>query len=169
MGGDRICPPPAGEAPLALPLHKLQEEEGAPGTLPGEQDPSGVRVWEGRVIEVGTRVRRWEVLEPAHHWQGKPRWLCCCDCGRKKVISERHLEYEVHLQCPCTFRGKRYTQLIKVGDTFGSWTVRAEVGVYDGKRFWLVQCVCGKYAEGGMQTHKLVSGKSKSCGCRRKK
>lgn len=54
---------------------------------------------------------------------------------------------------------------LNAGDKFGDWTVIREVEPYhpSGARAYLCRCVCGN--ERIVRAERLISGKSKSCGC----
>lgn len=54
-----------------------------------------------------------------------------------------------------------------VGQVFGDLTVVERTESVNGRAGWLCKCVCG--ADKVTVTEQLVSGKTKSCGCRRKK
>jgi hypothetical protein len=53
------------------------------------------------------------------------------------------------------------------GKTFGLWKVKHEVEQRGILRFWLCECKCGTVREVSQQG--LVSGKSRSCGCAKRK
>lgn len=57
---------------------------------------------------------------------------------------------------------------INIGDKFGDWTVLALSDKTDSSynKYYTCQCVCGTIRT--INRGKLISGKSKSCGCKRK-
>ena len=57
---------------------------------------------------------------------------------------------------------------IKIGDKFGLWTVIGESKKTDSSynKYYVCQCICGTLRN--IQRSKLISGHTKSCGCRRK-
>lgn len=57
---------------------------------------------------------------------------------------------------------------INIGDKFGNWTVLALSDKTDSShnKYYTCQCVCGTIR--AINKGKLISGKSKSCGCKRK-
>lgn len=57
---------------------------------------------------------------------------------------------------------------INIGDKFGDWTVLALSDKTDSShnKYYTCQCVCGTIR--AINRGKLISGKSKSCGCKRK-
>ena len=50
----------------------------------------------------GMKYNRWTVIERAENApDGKSRWLCRCDCGTEKVISQQSLVMNKTISCGC--------------------------------------------------------------------
>ncbi len=84
-------------------------------------------------------------------------WLCQCNCGAKKRVSEYHLKSGHTKSCGCLFRKD-----IK-GKRFGRLLVLEFAEIINKKTFWTCECDCGtlkNFREDGLQR-----GDSRSCGC----
>jgi hypothetical protein len=103
-------------------------------------------------------------------------WICTCDCGETKAIRANSLTAGHSKSCGCSRRGKRFVDL--TSKTYGRWRVLGHYGVtLQGKdrtersRAWRVLCDpklggCGKIRV--VLAGSLRTGKSTSCGCRRR-
>ena len=97
-------------------------------------------------------------------------WECECECGNKKFISYSHLVSGHTKSCGCLQKEKAHSTHFKdlSNMDFGFLHVidRSDK-VGHGQTYWNCECVCGKktVVAGG----KLVSGQTRSCGCKRSK
>lgn len=103
------------------------------------------------------------------------KWLCKCDCGRKKKVLSTSLKNGFSTSCGCyankVRRTKRDTPNSNaedlIGKVFGLLTVVKEIKPYriGGLKYRCVrcQCVCGKYKD--VRANQLKSGTIISCGC----
>lgn len=84
--------------------------------------------------------------------------MCLCDCGRFRVKEQYALTSGANRSCGCEVFNDLTNQ------TFGRWTARWPAGrTGQGATYWLCSCECGKL--GTVKSGKLISGRSKSCGC----
>lgn len=113
----------------------------------------------------GRKIGRWTVLSYA----GDSRWNCRCECGAEKTISTRHLSSARTRSCGCLkadLSSDRNSARLD-GARFGRLMVLRRAG--SNKRFnalWLCRCDCGEQAV--VTSHRLISGKTLSCGCLQK-
>lgn len=105
-------------------------------------------------VMVGQTFDHWTVLRRDTARRGA--YFCRCVCGEEKSVTTQHLITGASRSCGC--RGKEDL----TGKTFGCWTVLRKEGQYH-----LCRCMCG--TERAVQTKHLLSGRSKSCGCRLRK
>ena len=121
---------------------------------PGMRDISGMRF--GRLVALEATDKRL--------YSGSTVWRCRCDCGSICEVSLQQLTGGYTKSCGCLghpplkdYEGKR----------FGKLTVIAYAGKVDGLHRWRCLCDCGNEVTVG-QTN-LQSGKTRSCGCLRRK
>ncbi len=114
---------------------------------------------ETRIVKPGFRSGLLEVLEEAPHSDGRKMWLCRCDCGGEKVVSDNHLKTEHTKSCGCLSGRKP----LKVGMHIGQLTLLAEAPKRNGFHYWHCLCDCGN--ECTVQENHIRSGHTKSCGC----
>lgn len=111
----------------------------------------------------GKKFGRLTVIERAENnkW-GQRKYLCKCDCGREIVTLGKNLCNGRVKSCGCARASEKNLQNLE-GMQFGDLKVleRAEIGY----TLWKCRCICG--AECIVASHDLISGKKKSCGCRR--
>lgn len=125
----------------------------------------------------GQRFGRWCVLEksaPVYNetiGRNVYQWLCMCECGTKRHVSEQSLVQNKSLSCGC-FRNERLREVATYEDLsgrqFGYWTVlnRVDDRFYKGggrSQMWRCRCVCG--SENDVAGQMLKPGISQSCGC----
>lgn len=116
-------------------------------------------------IQPGARYNRWKVVE-----QRKDGWLCRCDCGTERVLTNHQVRRLK--SCGCKNIVKQHAKVaaaVKIGpgSRFNRWTVlrrapyRHRAGIA-----WICRCDCGTEREIGQP--ELLRGTSQSCGCRRR-
>lgn len=90
-------------------------------------------------------------------------WHCRCECGGEVDAPLNQLSSGYRKSCGCLSKPalKDY-----VGKRFGKLVVQKYAGKWEGLHHWLCICDCGNEMVVG-QTN-LQSGKTKSCGCRKK-
>lgn len=128
---------------------------------------------------IGQRFGRWLVVgeaEPIIIGKKQKRkqkmWLCQCDCGTVKPVSERSLLGGKTVSCGC-YRKEQHKAAAShedlVGQQFGAWTVLKCLGRkhynHGSALMYLCRCECGN--EGVVNAGSLKLGDSQSCGCRR--
>jgi hypothetical protein len=113
--------------------------------------------WSSRNISVGDTFGEWTVLEKAYN--GKV--LCRCSCGAEKYVAGASLVSGVSKSCGHNTTGRKYE--LRIGETFGEWTVLKETRSSDGRVAYLCRCSCG--TERIITARQLVYGTSTSCGC----
>lgn len=128
----------------------------------------------------GQRFGRWTVIEASDKTSNDKYdryWICSCECGVVRDVSERSLLRGRSQSCGCSRNGKFITKVSRtdkdpsmIGKKFGRWTVESRADDYVttfGDRFdqWNCVCDCGtrRVVSGG----NLIRGKTKSCGCYR--
>lgn len=119
-----------------------------------------------RLIDLtGKKFGKLTVIHREDNKNGKPMWLCQCECGNRKIIAGSHLREGVTKSCGCLYSE---SALNISGNKFGKLTAKKPVGKNKkGQIIWLCKCDCGKMCE--IPSSSLVSGNSKSCGCSRRK
>lgn len=86
-------------------------------------------------------------------------YLCLCDCGNYKEVSENNLINGFVKSCGCIGGGKN-TDL--TGKIFGELKVLEFYKIENGKKIWKCQCECGNLCY--YSTSDLNDGQFKSCG-----
>lgn len=98
-------------------------------------------------------------------------WVCECECGNIKEISQNALITGATISCGCynkeRIRQQNFIDL--TGKTFGRWKVieRAEApkNIKNKNPYWLCECSCDKHTKKIVSGKSLRDGRSKSCGC----
>lgn len=126
----------------------------------------------------GMRINALVVLQQAEDYvapSGKrtARWLCQCDCGNKKIISQDTLKAGKIKTCGCgQFNGfqqyrdtqKENNDLKILGKKFGKLTViERDTSYSTDKIYYKCLCDCGKSIS--IRRTDLLSGKKSDCGC----
>jgi hypothetical protein len=99
------------------------------------------------------------------------KWICECECGTIKEVSQQSLKNGSIVSCGCYNREQLIKKTLKdlTGQKFGRWTVikRAEKPshIQSSGAWWLCECGCEKHTKRIVKGQALTSGKSKSCGC----
>lgn len=88
-------------------------------------------------------------------------WVCQCECGTVKEVSQKHLKSGATVTCGCGKREPKERVDIS-GQVFGKWTAIHRV---EGTKIsaWLCKCDCGN--EGEVRLAALNNGSSTGCGC----
>lgn len=127
-----------------------KNKNGALGTFTGAQLKGMSKV--GATDLTGCTFGEWEVL---YHTKGR-MWMCRCSCGVVKEVQDYTLKAGKSKSC-----GHKKTLDI-IGKTFNDLTVLEYLG---GKKY-LCECACGNKKE--VFKSNLISGSTKSCGCKMK-
>lgn len=89
------------------------------------------------------------------NYKGTGRWECeCTICGYTEIIEKRYIRSRRCVHKLNNFNNLKDKQI-------NDWTIIK----YVGNKSWLCRCVCG--IEKVIKTQRLITGDSKSCGCRR--
>lgn len=114
------------------------------------------------------------VSEAGRDQKGHELWLCKCDGGHERIARARFLVNGDISRCgaktkrECPFCGLVHDL---TGMRFGAWKVTGMVekekwqGDYK-NGYWYCDCDCGKTLHNPVKGSHLLSGLSKSCGCR---
>lgn len=118
-------------------------------------------------IEANQRFGKWTVIERAPNAKdaaSSQRWLCQCECGRRRIVYAQYLRNGKSTSCGCgksdDLMGQRFGRLtvqgfISVDDRRANWKSRSAA--------WRCQCDCGNVIDA--QALSLKRGSVKSCGC----
>lgn len=101
-------------------------------------------------------------------------WSCLCDCGRVRSVRSDHLLQGRVKSCGCLQAEVRRARLDLTGNRYGRLVVLEPIPDHALRRnidgflchAWLCQCKCGNRVT--IETNKLRSGNTKSCGCYRR-
>jgi hypothetical protein len=115
----------------------------------------------------GAKFGRLLVVKLMGRKNKKTYWQCICGCGKDKIIAGGDMTSGRTFSCGCLNKEQarsRYKDL--TGLRFGGLVVIEKVSsVPDGSKVkWLCKCDCGKLSEPNGAD--LVSGKTRSCGCK---
>lgn len=127
-----------------------------------------------KVIDLtNQKFGRWTVLyRNGSSKDGQALWHCRCECGTEKDIKGRHLREGSSQSCGClkkeTAKKMGKAQIHDLtGQQFGFLTVIEATEQRAGSNIiWKCKCICGK--EHCVAGADLVTGKTKSCGCKKK-
>jgi hypothetical protein len=115
-------------------------------------------------MAAGDRYGHWTVLSTATTRDDKyTTMLCRCDCGTERRVKTQNLRLGKTQSCgECEYSVRPAVEEPVAGEVFNWWTVLSitEYGTA------LCRCRCGR--ERRVNTRRLRSGDSKSCGCRAK-
>ena len=90
--------------------------------------------------------------------KGSHYWLCRCDCGNEKVVSQSHLQNGHTKSCGCL----RNIAGDLTGKVFGELTVVGPAEKRGGRKYWNCICSCGESTV--VSQDNLINGHTKSCG-----
>lgn len=109
---------------------------------------------------VNQHFGEWTVLSYAYKKNYRDYWHCKCSCGNEKDVQQRCLLNGDSTSCGCSNKEK-----IKdlTGEVFGRLTVISFAYSYNNRAYWNCQCSCGNKVVAN--SHNLVNGNTKSCGC----
>lgn len=124
---------------------------------------------------IGQRYGRWIVIDYANYIVNNSRrwraWLCKCDCGTIRAVTESSLIAGKTTSCGCYRKeqiAKKNIRESLIGKRFGNLVVLKELPSKKYKKggyaqMWLCQCDCGNIhvASGNL----MKSGLVRSCGC----
>jgi len=124
----------------------------------------GPRPENAKVIdETGNQYGLLTVIERAgSNKTGQALWKCKCKCGNETIVEGTRLRYGDAKSCGCLI-GKSNVKLIPPGTRFGHLTVLQREGSKDNRAIYKCQCDCGNIII--VDSNKLRTGNTKSCGC----
>ncbi len=114
---------------------------------------------------VGMRFGNLTVKSEAERQNGYRYINCICDCGNECVVSLTHLKSGHTQSCGCLAKNNLKDRSVDIKDTrFGRLTaIEPTEKRKKSSVIWRCICDCGK--ETYVESEKLISGKTKSCGC----
>ncbi len=113
----------------------------------------------------GTKVGRWLIVDYAGKKRNRPHWLCKCNCGSEKAVSQASLISRSSLSCGClrNERVSKHRSIDLSGQKFGRLVVQSVREIVNNRTKWVCECVCGNRTM--VEYGNLVSGRTASCGC----
>lgn len=117
------------------------------------------------VDETGHRYGTLTVIEKTKNIQGRTAWLCRCDCGRTKIVRGPDLRMGRITTCGkgCPLKHS-YSYEDLTGQKFGKLNVIERIrNTQSDRPMWKCRCDCGN--EVFIDSGRLKSGNTKSCGC----
>lgn len=121
-----------------------------------------------RIDITGQRFGMLTVIKEVEPKKYSRRWLCKCDCGNETVVYMSSLRSGNTKSCGCLQKEKASQRnfIDLTGKKFGKLTVLSRLGQSKSRKvLWNCRCECGN--ETVAESHKLLSGETKSCGCLR--
>lgn len=111
------------------------------------------------------RSGRVVAIEPTENRRnGSILWRCRCDCGNELLLEPYKITSGIVKSCGCSRGEKKIKDL--TGQRFGKLTTIYRTNEKKNSSYiWVCQCDCGKTTK--VSSNALLSGNSKSCGCRR--
>lgn len=119
------------------------------------------------VLLPGQQFNYWTVLEESPRKNKYRYWRCKCACGTEKNVAQRSLTSGASKSCGCQSKLTKNRGKDLTGQHIHDWTVIEEAPRRYKLRYWRCRCLCG--TEKDVAQHSLVTGQSKSCGCRSKR
>lgn len=107
---------------------------------------------------IGQKFNHFTILELLP----KGRVLAQCDCGNYTTTDQYKIVHGTTKSCGKGIHNKFFKDLS--GLIFGFWTVIRFEGRIKSKTRWICQCICGNIVS--VNANSLLSGTSKSCGCK---
>ena len=113
----------------------------------------------------GERCGLLTCLEPTRQKgkDGYTLWRCKCDCGNECLVSSAQLSRGDRKSCGCLLHPAPRDLL---GQRFGALVVTGYEGKQGRCHLWRCRCDCGN--EAVVRQANLVTGHTKSCGCRQR-
>lgn len=113
----------------------------------------------------GQRSGRVVAIEPTDKKRrGATLWRCQCDCGKEILLEPYKITNGIVQSCGCIRTEKKIKDL--TGQRFGKLTALYRTNEQKNSSYiWVCQCDCGK--ETKVSSNALLSGNSRSCGCKR--
>lgn len=99
-----------------------------------------------------------QVPRPENRKSTGTYWECLCECGNKIILSRRSLISKGVKTCGCFSRIKNLT-----GQKFSRLTALYPINSSTTHKQWHCKCDCGN--ECNVESSRLISGTTKSCGC----
>lgn len=91
-------------------------------------------------------------------------WNCVCDCGKEYIALGKSLVAGNTKSCGCIKHDKGHFRKNLNGKKFGELVPFEYLGVINNQSFWKCKCSCGNIK--AVYTYSLLTGRTKSCGCR---
>ncbi|MFC5541582.1 hypothetical protein ACFPOH_07370 [Ureibacillus suwonensis] len=116
----------------------------------------------------GQKYGRLTVIEEVARKGYTRKWLCRCECGNETIVTQPNLRNGHTTSCGCVQREKtsKSNTADLTGKKFGKLKVVKRLGTAKNRKaVWLCKCECGNTTE--VQSDKLLSGETTSCGCAR--
>jgi len=116
----------------------------------------------------GQKYGRLTVIKEVERNGYTRRWLCRCECGNETIVTQPNLRNGHTTSCGCVQRERASETNIAdlTGKKFGRLTVVERLGTAKNRKvIWLCKCDCGNTTN--VQSDKLLSGETTSCGCAR--
>ena len=113
----------------------------------------------------GKRFGYLTVLYRVENKNGRTRWMCQCDCGKRKAVTARDLKAGKTSSCGCRAYEHTHNMVNLAGRRFGRLTAVYATEKRDarGSVFWHCRCDCGNELD--VTESGLMHGNYKSCGC----
>jgi len=111
----------------------------------------------------GQRFGKLTVLRYVKKFKAEAGWLCKCDCGKEIAIRSSRLRYKKVIDCGCVEEQRKQDL---VGNKYGNLTI-IDIAKTGNRSACLCKCSCGKKIK--VLSNYLLNGKTKSCGCSRKR
>lgn len=122
------------------------------------------------INELGNKYGALTVIEITKDKNGRTAWLCTCDCGNQKIVRGSDLRKGKITSCGCRIASREKRIIDLTGQIFGELLVlKRDDSNYDKdnlKNRWLCKCSCGNVKS--VTGSSLISGHTKSCGCKTK-
>ena len=128
---------------------------------PQYEDLTGQRF--GRLL-VMHHVLRYDIRN-----RRKNYWLCKCDCGKETTVYIQNLKNGTTKSCGCLQKENAQAQSTDIsGRRFGRLLALEQIErrTNAGTTMWKCLCDCGRISE--VSRNSLVTGTTKSCGCKHK-
>ena len=133
--------------------------------LSGDSTSCGCdRIQRKRMNIEGKKFGKLTVLSFAYVKNTHTYFNCICECGNKCIVMGKSLVSGNTTSCGCINHGKGQIRKNIKGKKFGYLTAESYKGVINGHSVWSCKCECGNVVDVGITA--LMSGNTKSCGCK---